>query len=141
MTAAQTTRGKAATDKPGILPTAAFSDYLETLSERHEQFASSVKESHERATRLAGEWTEALITSQREWLGVARKLATNPADLSANTKVLMDAAAAAQERTLSFGKLVYGEQAQVGAEARKFMESAFANVGFKPLTSWFPKAD
>lgn len=141
MTAAQTSRGKAGADKFGALPTAAFTDYLETLSERHEQFASSVKENHERASRLAGEWTEALMTSQREWLGVARKLASNPTDFSANTKLLMDAAAAAQERSLSLGKLVYGEQAQVGAEARKFFESSFANAGLKPLTSWFSKAE
>lgn len=141
MTAAQTSRGKTSAEKLGALPTAALTDYLETLSERHEQFATTVKETHERASRLASEWTEALFAGQREWLGVARKLASHPTDFSANSKVVMDAAAAAQERSLSLGKLVYGEQTQVGAEARKLFEATFANAGFKPLTSWFAKAE
>ena len=141
MTAAQTAPGKSGAEKFAALPSAAFTDYLETLSERHEQFATTFKETHERTTRLATEWTEALLAGQREWLGVARKLASNPTDFSANSKVVMDAAAAAQERSLSLGKLVYGEQAQVGAEARKFFEATFANTGFKPLTGWFAKAE
>lgn len=141
MTNAQTSRAKNAADKPAFFSTTAVADFLDTVTERHEKLAAGVKETHDRATRLAGEFTDALLTGQREWLGVVRKLAGNPTDFGANSRALMDAAAAAQERSLAFGKLVYGEQAQAGAEARKFVESVFATTGFKPLSAWVAKAE
>ena len=143
MTTAQTRKPA----KDASAPVAALSDYLDTLSERHEKFTVTVKESRERARRISEELTEAFFASQRDLLGLARQLASNPTDMSASTKALMDAAAAAQERSLALGKLVYSEQAQVGAEVRKFWEATLAvpqnfvpNFTLPTIGNWFAKA-
>jgi len=64
--------------------------------------------------------------------------------MGANSKAMMELATAAQERSLSLGKFVYTEQAQVGAEVRKFWETSFATPpSFMPsmpaMPNWFPK--
>jgi len=144
MTTAQTRKPA----KDATAPTAVFSDYLDTLSERHAKFAESMKEGRERARRVSEELTEALFASQRDLLGLARQIASNPTDVAASSKAMMDAAAAAQERSLALGKLVYSEQVEVGAEVRKFWETTLAtppsftlpNFNLPSLNSWFQKA-
>lgn len=149
MTTAQTRK----TAKDATAPTAVFSDYLDTLSERHEKFAETMKEGRERARRISEELTSALVAGQRDLLGLARQIAANPTDVAASSKAVMDAAAAAQERSLALGKLVYSEQVEVGAEVRKFWETTLAtpanfslpsfnlpNFTLPGMNSWFAKA-
>jgi len=59
MTTAQTRK----TAKDATAPTAVISDYLDTLSERHEKFAESMKEGRERARRISEElpWSPASV--------------------------------------------------------------------------------
>jgi len=140
MTTAQTRK----TPKDDTAPAAAISSYLETLSAQHEKFAESMKESRARAHRFAEEMSEALLAGQRDMLGVARQFVGNPTDMGANSKAMMELATAAQERSLSLGKFVYTEQAQVGAEVRKFWETSLASQpSFMPsmpaMPNWFPK--
>lgn len=149
MTAAQTRKSA----KDATAPAAVFSDYLDTLTERHEKFAESMKEGRERARRVSEELTEALLAGQRDLLGLARQIASNPTDVAASSKAVMDAAAAAQERSLALGKLVYSEQAQVGAELRKFWEATLVtppnftmpnfsmpSFSLPGLNNWFAKS-
>lgn len=127
MTTAQTTTRSKTTKETSIPAATAFADYLDTLSDRHEKLVASLKDNRDRARRISEELTEAFLAGQRDLLGLARQLAGHPADLSANAKVVMDTAAAAQERSLALGKLVYTEQAQAGAEVRKLWEAAWPN--------------
>jgi hypothetical protein len=78
--------------------------------------------------------------------------------VAASSKAVMDAAAAAQERSLTLGKLVYSEQVEAGAEVRKFWETTLAtppsfsmpsfsmpsfnvpNFTLPSMNSWFAKA-
>ena len=149
MTTAQTRK----TAKDATAPTAVFSDYLDTLSENHTKFAESMKEGRERARRISEELTAAMVAGQRDLLGLARQIAANPTDVAASSKAVMDAAAAAQERSLALGKLVYSEQVEVGAEVRKFWETTFStppsfslpsfnmpNLSLPGMNSWFAKA-
>lgn len=149
MTTAQTRK----TAKDATAPTAVFSDYLDTLSENHTKFAESMKEGRERARRISEELTAAMVAGQRDLLGLARQIAANPTDVAASSKAVMDAAAAAQERSLALGKLVYSEQVEVGAEVRKFWETTFStppsfslpsfnmpNFSLPGMNSWFAKA-
>ncbi len=149
MTTAQTRK----TAKDATAPTAVFSDYLDTLSENHTKFAESMKEGRERARRISEELTAAMVAGQRDLLGLARQIAANPTDVAASSKAVMDAAAAAQERSLALGKLVYSEQVDVGAEVRKFWETTFStppsfslpsfnmpNFSLPGMNSWFAKA-
>jgi hypothetical protein len=140
MTTAQTRK----TPKDDTAPAAAIFNYLDTLSAQHEKFAESMKESRARAHRYAEEMSEALLAGQRDMLGIARQIVGNPTDMGANSKAIMELATAAQERSLSLGKFVYTEQAQVGAEVRKFWETSFATPpSFMPsmpaVSNWFPK--
>lgn len=140
------TKPKSAKDAP--VAAASITDYLDTLSDSHEKLTASLKEGRERARRVSEEVTDAMLAGQRDMLVIARQFAGNPTDVSANTKALMDAATAAQERSLNLGKLVYGEQVQVGAELRKFWESSLATPpnfmasmpklgDFGKMGSWF----
>lgn len=146
MTTAQTPRKSA---KDATASAAPITEYLDTLTERHEQLAASFKEGRERASRVSEQVTDALLAGQRDMLVIARQFVSNPTDVSAATKALMEAATAAQERSLNIGKLVYGEQAQVGAELRKFWESSMATPPnfttslpkFGNFTNWFAKPE
>lgn len=154
MTTAQTRK----TAKEATAPTAVISDYLDTLSENHAKFAETMKEGRERARRISEELTAAFVAGQRDLLGLARQIAANPTDMAASSKAVMDAAAAAQERSLTLGKLVYSEQVEAGAEVRKFWETTLAtppsfslpsfsmpnfnvpNFSLPGMNSWFAKA-
>lgn len=102
----------------------AFSSYLDYLATAQEKFAASVKESRERASRVNDALIDALLDTQRDAIATSKRLAANPQDHAANVKLVIDAASAAQERTLTLAKSLYQEQADVAAEFRKLWESA-----------------
>ena len=142
MTTAQNARNKAAKDTTNPVANA-FAEYLDTLTNQHETFVSSLKGSRARAQRMSTELSDALIAGQRDMLGISRQVLDHPADFSAAAKLVMDAATAAQERALKFGKLVCEEQVEAGAEAQKMWAGTVGATGFgtsiRPFAGWFAK--
>ncbi len=114
---------------PERAPSEALTSYLDFLGTAHEKFAVAVQESRERAARVNDTLVSALLDSQREALETSKRLAANPSDYGANAKALMEAATAAQERTLSLAKSLYQEQADIATEFRKVFETAMKSSG------------
>jgi len=142
MTTTQNARHKAAKDTTNPVSNA-FAEYLDTLTNHHETFTSSLKGSRARAQRVSAELSDALIAGQRDMLSISRQVLEHPADFGAAAKLVMDAATAAQERALKFGKLVYEEQVQAGAEAQEIWAGTVGATGFgtniRPFAGWFAK--
>lgn len=122
----------------------ALTSYLDYLATAQEKFASSVKESRERAGRVNDTLLTALFDSQREAIATGKRMAANPQDYAANVKIAIEAATAAQERTLAVAKALYQEQADVAAEFRKLWDGAMKSSnelaeGAKKFGTLWPK--
>ncbi len=122
----------------------AVNSYLDYLATAQEKFAASVKESRERSSRVNDTLLNALLNAQREAISTGKRLAAHPQDYAANVKIVIDAASAAQERTLALAKSLYQEQADVAAEFRKLWEGAVKSSnelseGAKKFGALWPK--
>jgi len=121
-----TQNSKSKSDAPGVEAASgeAFTSYLDYLATVQEKFAASVKESRERTARVNDILVNAVLDAQRDAIATSKRIAANPQDAAANVKIVIDAATAAQERTLTLAKSLYQEQADVAAEFRKLWEGA-----------------
>ena len=122
----------------------AVTSYLDYLATAQEKFAASVKENRERSTRVTDTLFNALLDAQREAIATGKRLAAHPQDYAANVQIVIDAASAAQERTLALAKSLYQEQADVAADFRKLWEGAVKSSnelseGAKKFGALWPK--
>lgn len=141
----QNTKSKlGAVPSPERAPSEALCSYLDYLSTAHEKFVASVTETRDRASRVNETLLGALLESQREALETSKRIAANPGDYSANVKAMMEAATAAQERSMSLAKSLFQEQADVAAEFRKMFDGAMKSSNdisetARKLSAFWPK--
>ena len=129
---------------PELAPSEAVNSYLDYLASAQEKFAAAVKESRERTARVSDSLLGALLDSQKEAIATSKRIAAKPQDYAANVKTVMEAATAAQERSLALAKTLYQEQADVAAELRKLFEGAMKQSGdlgesAKKFSAFWPK--
>jgi len=62
-------------------------------------------------------------------LDLTRQITLKPQDFAANMKAMVDATTVAQERALSFAKLLYREQSDVAGEWRKWFQESLQSSG------------
>lgn len=139
------TKSKSAPAAPERAASEAICNYLDFLSSSQEKFAKSLKEARVRASRLNEGLVEAMLESQRQALETSKRLAANPSDYAANIKTVIEAATAAQERSLGLAKTLYQEQADVTAELRGMLQSVFEsskdiNETARKFAAFWPKS-
>jgi len=112
-----------------LLKPESFAPYFDKLVEQQAELSSALKEAQARTQRIGAELMDSYLAGQREFVELARQVATKPQDYTANLKAVVDASAVAQERAISLAKLFYREQADVFGGVRKWFQSACESTG------------
>lgn len=103
--------------------------YFERLTERQGELSAALKEGHARTQRIGSEVVDLFLNGQKDLLDLTRQITLKPQDYAANMKAVVDVTTVAQERALSFAKLLYREQSDVAAEWRKWFQESLQPSG------------
>ena len=100
---------------------------INIMLENQERLSKAMASARKRSGNISEMMSEELAQSQRDALELTKMLATNPSDVSENTKAMMDAATKAQNRTLDFAKELYSQQVDAAESFRKSMQTVMEN--------------
>lgn len=106
-----------------------FAPYFERLTEQQVELSSALKEGHARTQRIGSEVVDLFLNGQKDLLDLTRQITLKPQDYAANMKAMVDATTVAQERAMSFAKLLYREQSDVAGEWRKWFQESVQSSG------------
>lgn len=123
-----TEKTKTASAAPLLTPET-LAPYFERLTERQSELTSAVKEGHARTQRIGTEVVDLFLNGQKDLLELTRQITLKPQDYAANLKAVVDATTVAQERALSFAKLLYREQSDLASEWRKWFQDSVQGAG------------
>jgi len=123
-----TEKTKTASAAPLLTPET-LAPYSEPLTERQSELTSAVKEGHARTQRIGSEVVDLFLNGQKDLLDLTRQITLKPQDYAANLKAMVDATTVAQERALSFAKLLYREQSDLASEWRKWFQDSVQGAG------------